>query len=100
MDSPSDFQPLIYQKKHKGMPVPKAHFIDRLLYFIVFSSDHIMHEILRFSSYHEQQTFFCVVTCLKHSSLSNQTVAFWSANMSNFDSSASICLSRGRAVKI
>ena len=32
--------------------------------------------------------FFHVVTRLKHSSLSSQTVAFWSANMSNFDSSA------------
>ena len=32
------------------------------------------------------------VTRLKHSSLSSQTVAFWSANPSNLDSSASNCL--------
>ena len=46
--------------------------------------------LLLFSNYFEQQIFFCVVTCtcLNHSSLSRQTVAFWSA--SNFDSSASI----------
>ena len=46
--------------------------------------------LIPFSSYRERQTFFRVVTRLKHSSLSSQTVAFWSANMSNFDSSASI----------
>ena len=32
--------------------------------------------VLPFSSYREQQTFFQVVTCLKRSSLSSQTVAF------------------------
>ena len=34
--------------------------------------------------------FFCIVTCLKRSSLASQTVAFWRAYTSNFDSSASI----------
>ena len=38
----------------------------------------------------EGKLFFRVVTTLKHSSLSRQTVAFWKANTSNFDSSASI----------
>ena len=47
-------------------------------------------ELLPFLSYRERQTFFRVVTRLKHSSLSRQTVAFWKANTSNFDSSASI----------
>ena len=50
--------------------------------------------LLPFSNYLERQTFFRVVTRLKHSSLSRQTVAFWSANMSNFDSSTSISIIR------
>ena len=58
------------------------------LRYNVFKTEQI--SLLPFSRYCERQTFLHVFTRLKHSSLSRITVAFWSTNMSNFDSSASI----------
>ena len=58
--------------------------------FICLVKKYFAGHLLPFSSYCEQQTFFLVVTRLNHSSLSRQIVAFQSAKMSNFDSSASI----------
>ena len=54
---------------------------------ITLASNLLKTSLLPFLSYRERQSIFRVVLRLKHLSLSGQTVVFWKANMSNFDSS-------------